>query len=207
MFALLVGAGAAAQERTGDKLGGALAPAMMPPGSSSLYGFVGTPEVGLGYRQGIGGMEFEGRADFNMLLVSGGIDGLIRYPLFWLGPVQLAPLAGIGLELNSGSKYFEYANFQYLGLRPRLGAVAVTSFSETVRGICMLDLPWTFPLRPQGGTHFSPRLSAGVELHLGERLTGFVQAGAGPEWLQEPLGAAQLRLGLQLKMGLGMRLF
>ena len=44
--------------------GGVMAPASLPAGTNALYGFVGAPELGVGYRQGFGLVEFEARGVF-----------------------------------------------------------------------------------------------------------------------------------------------
>ncbi|HZI10807.1 MAG TPA: hypothetical protein VE153_10495 [Myxococcus sp.] len=44
-----------------DRLGAVVAPVTLPDGSTSLYGFMGAPELGVGFRQGISGFELEAR--------------------------------------------------------------------------------------------------------------------------------------------------
>ncbi|RKI63418.1 hypothetical protein D7X55_20140, partial [Corallococcus sp. AB049A] len=56
---LVVPAWASAQEAEvsfsqEDPLGSVVAPVMLPAGATALYGYTGAPEVGLGFRQGLG---------------------------------------------------------------------------------------------------------------------------------------------------------
>src|SRR5689334_19489007 len=50
-----------------DSVGAVFAPALMPRGSMSVYGMVGAPELGAGYRQGFKWAELEVRALINYL--------------------------------------------------------------------------------------------------------------------------------------------
>ena len=63
-------AGAEPEIPTTRVTGGVFAPASLPAGTNALYGFVGAPELGVGYRQGFGPVEFEARGLFNLFEVS-----------------------------------------------------------------------------------------------------------------------------------------
>jgi hypothetical protein len=205
---LLIGGSALAQiaDRK-ETFGAVVGPAALPSGASAAYGYVGAPEVGAGYRQGVGPFELEGRATFNYLLVSFGLDVLAKYTVYRSGPFEVAPNLGLGLVLDTGSEYFDRANFNYTGLRPRVGAVASYKLVETVRGIAALDIPIAFSLNPGGGVHATPLLGVGAEIYVGEDITALMMGQLGVDSIKEPLGVAQTRLGYQLKLGVGWRFF
>lgn len=210
LLAMFLGTASWAEESpvpSAAAFGGAVAPAVLPPGSSSVYGFVGAQEVGGGFRQGLGGVELEVRAAFNYLLLSLGGDVVLKFPPTRVGQVDLAPYGGLGLSWDSGSRYFDRVNFSYLALRPRVGGVAVMELAETVRGLAVVDVPWSIAIRPWGGHHFSPLAGGGAEFHLGKDMSALILGMLGPDVLKEPLGVTQVRLGYQLKLALGFRLF
>src|SRR5207253_820421 len=127
-------------------------------------------------------------------------------PVFEKGIIQLAPSFALGFEANSGSRYYDRANFGYFALRPRLGLTAAFRFSDTVCGLAQFDLPWSIAVNVQG-THVVPTLGAGVEVHLGGNMSGFVMGNLGLDAIKEPLGVLQFRPGWALRLGLGFRLF
>lgn len=188
--------------------GGAMAPAAMPRGSTALYAILGAPDVGGGYRQGFEILEFEARVLFNYLELSVLLEPGVRIPVLHRGIFQLAPTVALGFVANSGSRYFDKANFGYLALRPRAGAVGSLAVTETLHVLVQLDVPWAIPLtnRSAGG-QFTPTVGAGIELHLGGRVSGLLLGQIGLDVIKEPLGVTQLRPAWAVRLGLGYRLF
>lgn len=188
-------------------LGAVVAPAALPAGASSVYVTLGAPELGVGYRQGLGGVEVELRGTLQYLQLAFAGEALLKVPVYRGADFDLAPMAGLALVWNTGSRYFDTSNFNALGLRPRLGLVSTVRLADTVRGIAELDVPWNFALGPSGGQQFTAVAGGGVEVYLGEELTGLVLGQLGVDAIQEPLGVTRVRPGYQLKIGLGLRLF
>jgi hypothetical protein len=190
-----------------EVMGAVIAPAALPSGASAAYGFLGIQEIGAGYRQGTGGVEFEARATFNYLLLSAGAEVAAKYAAFRSDRIEVAPVLGFGLGLDTGARYFDKANFSYFALRPRIGAVSTFKVTDTLVALATIDVPWAFSVNPTGGTHTRPMAGGGVEVYLGSDMTALVLGQLGVDAIKEPLGVTQVRLGYQLMLGLGFRLF
>lgn len=186
--------------------GGVVAPASLPAGTNALYGFVGAPEVGAGYRQGFGVVELDARASFNLFEVSAVLEAGIKLGVFQGDKLRLAPTLGLGVKFDSGARYYDRANFGFIGLRPKLGLNASYAFSDTVSGIAQLEIPWAIALTVQG-FQVTPLLGAGAEFHLGGPISLLVSAHVGFDATKEPLGVVQYRAAWAGRLGLGWRLF
>ena len=201
---------ASAPDALADKqehFGAVVAPAALPGGSAAAYAFVGAPELGGGYRQGFSGFELEGRASFNFFMLSAAVEAIAKLPVLHDGSFELAPQLGFGLVYDSGSRYFDVSNFQHFGLRPRAGAVATFRVADTVRAIAALDVPWDISTSPPGAYHVKALVGGGAEIYLGEDISGLLLGQIGPDIIKEPQGVPQVRLGYQLRLGVGFRLF
>ncbi len=185
---------------------GVIAPAVLPGGSTALYAMLGAPELIGGYRQGFSAFELEARASFNYLLAAFAIEAGVRIPIFDKNDVQMAPTVGLGLEFNSGARYFDRANFGFVALRPRLGFVTSIKLTEIFSALALFDLPISIPLG-QSGTHVVPTFGGGVEMALGSNISGLLAATVGMDVIKEPLGVTQVRAGWSIKLGVGFRLF
>lgn len=191
---------------TDKRVGGVLAPAVLPAGAMAVYAMLGAPELGGGFRQGFGIMELEVRLLFNYLLASGALEIGLKFPVYEKDKIQMAPIVALGLEANSGSRYYDRGNFAFVAIRPRVGFVTSYRFSDTVAGLVLFDLPWSVPFTSQG-THVVPTLGAGAEAHLGGNMSGFFMANVGLDAIKEPLGVTQYRTAWAVKLGIGFRLF
>lgn len=188
------------------QLGAVAAPAALPPGTVALYALVGAPDIGVGYRQGIAGIELEAKATFDVLQVSGLIEGGVKVPVYQRGRLTLAPGVALGAVLNSGSRAFDDANFGYFGLRPRISLNASASFSDIVEGIGQLEVPLVIPLGVNG-VRFSPTVGCGAEVHVGERLSLLGTGHVGVDVIKGPLAVRQTRAAWAIRLGVGYRLF
>jgi hypothetical protein len=186
--------------------GAVVAPAALPPGTLALYGLVGAPEVGAGYRQGIGGVELEAKALFNLFELSGLFEGGIKVPALRTERLTVAPGAAVGATLNSGSKYFDGGNFGHLGLRLRGSLNLSYAFSELLQGVAQLEMPLTIPLTVQG-ISFTTLLGAGAEFNVGGNVSVLGTAHLGVGVVKEPLGVPQTRAAWGIRLGVGYRLF
>lgn len=158
--------------------GGVMAPASLPAGTNALYGFVGAPDVGVGYRQGFGLIELEARGVFNIFEVSVIGEVGLKFGVFRADKLRLAPGVALGLELNSGARYIDAFNFGFVGLRPRIALNASYDFTETISGIAQLELPVSIALTV-AGFQVTPLVGAGAEFHLGSSLSLLVSAHLG----------------------------
>jgi hypothetical protein len=190
-----------------ETFGAVIVPATLPAGSNAAYGFVGVQELGGGYRQGIGPMELEVRATLNYLKLALSADVRMKASLFKDDRFEVAPNLGIGVLYDTGSRYFDNANFEFFGLRPRAGVVATMRVTDTVVALATADVPLAFALQPGGGWHFNPLAGGGAEIYVGEDLSVLVLGQLGADTIKEPIGVPQSRLGYQLTLGLGYRLF
>ena len=183
-----------------------MSPAALPSGTSAIYALLGAPNIGVGYRQGFSVMEFEAKALFNYLLASFLLEVGVHIPLYEKGKIQMAPVIALGFEADSGTRYYDGANFGYVAVRPRLGFVTAVKFSDTVSGLLSLDFPWAIPLASTGG-HVTPSVAAGVEIYLGGKISGLIMGEVGLDAIKMPLGVTQYRALWGIRLGLGYRLF
>lgn len=191
---------------TDRRVGGVLAPAALPAGAMAVYGLLGAPEIGGGFRQGFQYFEIEARVMINYLLGAGVLEAGVKVPVYDKGMFQMAPTVALGIEGNSGTRYYDRANFSYVALRPRVGFITSVRFSDTIAGLVLFDLPWSVAVTT-AGSHVVPTLGAGVEGHLGGNLSGFFMANVGLDAIKEPLGVVQYRPAWAVRLGLGFRLF
>jgi hypothetical protein len=189
-------------------VGGAIAPPILPRGAMSVYALLGAPDIGVGWRQGFDRFEVEARALLNYFTLSAVVELGGKMSVFKKGPVEFVPNVAIGIEGDSGARYFDKANFAYFALRPRAGLITGIRFTDIATGLLLIDLPWAIPLtNGAAGGHFTPTIGAGAEIQLGGNISGLVAADAGIDLIKEPLGVTQLRLAWGVRLGLGFRLF
>lgn len=186
--------------------GGVLAPAKLPAGTIAMYGLLGAPEVGGGYRQGFDAVELEGRVLFHVFQLAALLEGGLKFEALSTGRLQLAPVAAVGLSFNSGSTYFDRQNFSAVSLRPRLGATLSWAFSDLVSGLAQVEVPWAIALTV-AGHQVTPTVGLGAEFHLGGSLSLLVAGTVGVDVIQAPTLAAVARPAWGLRLGLGHRVF
>lgn len=209
---VIFASGAAAQEEAlSDRhaqFGGAVAPAILPPGAMAFYGHLGVPEVGGGFRQGFGLLGGEVRGRFHYLQLSAAVEALLKVRAFDRERWVMAPYVGVGFGLNSGSRYFDRENFPYLAVRPLVGAAASYRVTETLAALALVEVPWDVVLTPAGGGgQLDALLGGGLELFLGEDFTALLMGRVGLDLLLPPATGPVPRLGYELRIGLGYRLF
>src|SRR5205085_8507648 len=102
-----------------------------------------------------------------------------RYDVWHNIDFSVAPMVGLAFVWDSGSRYFDANNFNYLGLRPRLGVVGTGRITDTISGIAEIDIPWSISLSPPLGSHFTPLGGGGAEIYLGESMSGLLLAQIG----------------------------
>lgn len=207
VFALPVAAQEAALTREDQAFGTMVVPAALPEGATSLYGYVGAPEMGAGFRQGLGPLELEARARLDYFRLAGIFEVGARRAVVSQGPATFAPTLGLGLVLNSGSAYLDADNFGGVLLRLTPGLVVSWRVAETVAVVGLLDLPVDLGLGPTGARRFQALTGGGAEFYLGSDITLLTAGQLGVENFKAPDLPAQTRLGYQVRLGIGTRLF
>lgn len=194
----------------GQPMGAAASPAALPPGSLALYGLVGAPDIILGYRQGFNlasaPFELEVKALFNYLQVSFKLEVGGKLAVFRTDRLSFAPGLAIGFVPDTGARYFDPANFGFLGLQLRPNATLTYLLADIVQGIAMLEVPWTIALGQQG-FQLAPIVGLGAEFQVGPKLTIIATGHLGVDTIKEPLGVAQVRVAWGVRLGLGYRVF
>lgn len=192
------------------EFGAVMAPAVMPSGSNSLYGFIGGPDVGIGYRQGFSApWEFETLARFNFLQVSVTGEAGFRAPIYRdpNDPSFVVSAAMyFGLTYNSGTTYFDRANFRYLGATARANVLGTYRLNSVLYLLAKLEVPLMVPLTAQG-LSVAPTGGAGIEVRVGDSLSLLAFGSLGGEVRKEPLGVLLFRPAWQLQFGVGTRFF
>ena len=200
-------AGEARSDGEEDRLGAVVAPVVLPAGSTALYGFVGAPELGVGFRQGLGGVELEARGRLNWFQLSAALELGVRLEVLKRGPLSLAPTLGLGVVLNSGSTYMDDDNFSGVLARVSPGLVAGYKVGDTVARLGLVDLPVDVGLTRETGQRLQALGGGGVEVYLGSNLSVLAAGQVGVETFRERFGDRVTRLGWSTRLGLGARLF
>jgi hypothetical protein len=190
-----------------ETFGGVLMPAVMPRASTSLYAWVGAPDVGGGYRQGFQGFELEARARFNYLLVSFSGEVAGRRMLHTLGRFSVAARLALGGGYNTGTFYVDRRNFLGPFIHVNPGVIAAYQLHDTLRGFALAEVPLDIGLRPAGGSRLTPLVGAGIEYYLSPEFSVMGSGEVGVDLLRAPLGAYLPTVGYSVKVGLGIRLF
>jgi len=209
LFALPVPVAAqeAASAREEWSFGTVVAPAMLPEGASALYGYIGVPEMGGGYRQGLSLFELETRARLDYFRLAGSLEVGARKALVQEGAATIAPTLSLGLVFNSGSAYLDADNFSGVLLRITPGLIVGWRVADTVMVLGLLDLPVDLGLSPTGARRFQALTGGGAEFYLGSGITLLTAGQLGVESFKAPDEPNQVRLGYQVRLGIGTRLF
>lgn len=187
--------------------GSVVAPAALPSGAMAFYGFAGVPDVGAGFRQGTSIVELEARARVNYLLLSLALEVATRRIVIDTGDFTLAPSLALGLVFGTGSTYFDESNFAAVSFRILPGVVASWPAGETVRVLGLVDLPIDLAFSPSGSQRVKLLAGGGLELYLGQDVSLLAAAQLGPEFVKQALAVTETRVGYQLRLGLGFRIF
>jgi hypothetical protein len=190
-----------------ENFGAVMAPAALPDGATALSGWVGVPEVGVAFRQGIGGWEIGARGRFDYLRLAVTAEGVARRRLWTNGTLSVAPELSLGVTGNTGSRYFDEQNLQGWFLRVDPGVVASWRVAETVSVVGLVEVPYDLGLSPTGTWRMKPLAGGGAEIYLGEDLSLVAVGELGVDMFKELRGVTQTRLGYGVRLGLGVRLF
>ena len=190
-----------------ESFGGVLVPAVMPVGSTSLYAYVGAPDVGGGFRQGFEGYEVEARARFNYLLVSFTGEVAVRRGLYSRGRFDVAARLALGGGYDTGTFYVDRRNFRGPFVHVNPGAFAAYKLHDTLRIFAQAEVPLDIGVQPWGGYRVTPLVGGGLEYYLSEDFTVMAAGEVGLDVLRAQLGVHQPAFGYGVKVGLGIRLY
>ena len=190
-----------------ENFGAVVAPAAMPDGATAVSGWVGVPELGAVFRQGIGGWEVGARARFDYLRLAVTGEALVRKQMWSSGAWRVAPELGLGVTGNSGSNYLLDNPLRGWFLRVDPAVVASLRLAETVAAVGLVEVPYDVGLSPAGAWRIKPLAGGGLEVYLGEDLSLSAVGELGVDVLKEVRGVPETRLGYGVRLGLGVRLF
>jgi hypothetical protein len=186
---------------------GAVAPAALPDGSTAFSGWVGVPELGAGFRQGIEGWELGARARVDYLRLAAVLEATGRRQVWTHGALALAPELGLGLTLDSGSRHVDDAGFPGVFLRVNPGVVATWRALERLSTVGLVEVPVDLGLNPAGFWRMKALGGGGAEVSLGEDLSLLAVGLVGLEAFRTEADGVRARLGYGVRLGLGVRLF
>jgi hypothetical protein len=190
-----------------ESFGAVVGPAVLPAGATAAYAFVGLPEVGAGFRQGLGLVEWEARARVDYLTLTANAELVGKYALYRWGKLVYGPFLGAGVTLSSGLRYYDPLTFTYAGLRVLGGVVLTYRVIDTLQLLARLDVPFDWAIGTGGGGRLRPLAGGGVELYLSDDVSATALGQVGMDWIKAPLGVTVGRLGYSLVLGVGFRLF
>jgi hypothetical protein len=187
--------------------GAVLAPVTMPEDMTSLYGYVGVPEMGAGFRQGLDGLELEVKAKLDYFRLAGIFEVGARREVLTGETAALAPTMSLGLVLNSGTDYLDTENFGGVLLRLSPGLVGGWRAGETVMLLGLVDVPIDIGLSPSGAWRIQNLVGGGPEIYLGQGVTLLLTGQIGLEHFREERRDWNTRLAYQIRLGIGSRMF
>ena len=204
ILGVCLAAGLARAERP---FGAALAPAMLPSGSTAVWGFTGAPAIGVGFRQGLGSLELDAQAGFDYFdaTLSGALDA--RFRVFASDGFELAPFAGLGFAWDPGATYANADNFFYSAVRLHFGVVASWALTERLAAIGTAELAWDVFTHPTPGYRVEPLAGGGLEVGIASGVSVLALGELGVDLRKRPGADVQSRLGYAVRVGLGFRLF
>lgn len=206
-LAMLCATGTAALAQPPESaLGAGLVPVILPAQATAIHAFAGVPELGLGFRQGFGGVELDALARFDYLDLGLAATGRLKLRVAE-APFPISAYGGLGLSGDTGSTYFHPDNFGYFAVRLEAGAIAAQPLAPTLRLVETLSLTWDLFTHPVGGNRLEPLAGAGAELSVTKRISLFALGQLGVDWRKRPGQDALVRLGYGLRIGIGFRLF
>lgn len=211
VMALALAGGAAAQEtRLGarpEELGAVLAPAALPDGASAVSGWVGVPELGVAFRQGLSFGELGARARFDYLRLATTAELTARRQVWTEGAWAVAPELGLGVTGNPGSRYFDSRNTRGWFLRVNPAALVTRRVVETVSALGLVEVAYDQGLSSSIYWRVKPLVGAGAEIYIGEDLTLSLLGQVGVDVFHGASRVTEARVGYGARLGLGVRLF
>lgn len=194
-----------------EEFGALVAPAALPAGALAVWGWSGLPEVGVGFRQGVGGWELGAQARVDWVRMGLAVQGGLRRQVYARGGFALAPRLEVGLVGATGARYLGEAlrvvELEGVLARVEPGVVVSWRAVETVALVGQLTAPLDFSLSAPGSRRLQALGGAGVEAYVGQGVTVLALGELGVEGVRPPGGRTQVGLGYAVRLGVGWRLF
>ena len=187
--------------------GAGLGPAALPSGATAVYAAVGIPDIQAGFRQGLGKVELEGRANFNDLDIALAFEGLAKLRVIDAMRYDFAPYLGLGFVWNGGATYADVNNAAYVALRIVAGGTTTYVLTPHLRAVGNLEVPIDAITAPVGTVRARPLIGAGLEFSVSDAWSLFLLAQAGLDFRAQPLQAATVDFAYGVRLGVGYRLF
>ena len=185
--------------------GALLAP--LERGGLSYYGTFGYPELKAGFREGMNGFELGAELGFDYTLTDLWLVALGRGSV-WRDDRRDWSLEGqLGAFGSFGAKGIESRNRPGQGIRLGLGCSFTHSFELPLLFTATGKIPLEIPLSSTGLLRFGLLLGAGIELPLTEVFVVSLSFDVGPMLWHQYGGVSYFKLGYDVAVGLGFRLF
>lgn len=190
-----------------ENFGAVLSPLVLPRGGSSVFGWLGVPDIAAGYRHGLGKVELEGRATLNYYWVSLALEGRMRLAVYRKDKWEVGIPLGVGLVLSPGAHWVDDDGVNYVGIRGTLGAMAIYRLSETIHPIFEFEAFNDFALTNAGTHNANIVAGGGVEVYLARGWSALFSARLGWNGVQDQLEPLKSQAAVQIRLGIGYRLF
>jgi hypothetical protein len=207
-LALVLAIGVAGTAHAGEAPSGAIfAERPLPDGAVAMFAVLGYPSVGVGYRQGLGGVELGGVASFDYALTQLNLDAPFRFTLAESRRFRVGAGISPGAFFDLGATYIEPTNLSSAGLRVAATTDVSVLVTEGFHFIGSLAVPAEIALTERGNHRIAFLLGAGVEVGVGDGYSIGAQVLAGPELLHPRGGQSGGRLSISALAGIGKRFF
>jgi hypothetical protein len=194
-------------DRESESFGAVIAPVVLPAASTAVYAYLGIPELGAGYRYGLGLLEIEARVRGDWRFLSLAAEALVKISVLEQNGWEVAPYLGVGFAGDSGARYLASANFSYLAVRVLGGLNAHYRVADTVYLVGALEMTLDLSVSPPNAARFTPLIGPGVEIYLNPEVSVSVLGLVGPDLFHPMPGETVTQWGYGLRLGLGFRLF
>lgn len=185
--------------------GALLAP--LERGGLSYYGTFGYPELKVGFREGMDGFELGAELGFDYTLTDLWLVASGRGSL-WKNARRDFSLEGqLGAFGSFGARGLEDRNRPGQGLRLGLLGTFTHGFDLPLLFTATAKIPLEIPLSSTGLLRFGLLLGAGIELPLTEVFVVSLSFDVGPMLWRQYGGVSYFKLGYDIAVGLGFRLF
>ncbi|GEM_PF-1391883 len=185
--------------------GALLAP--LERGGLSYYGTFGYPELKVGFREGMDGFELGAELGFDYTLTDLWLVASGRGSL-WKNARRDFSLEGqLGAFGSFGARGLEDRNRPGQGLRLGLLGTFTHGFDLPLLFTATAKIPLEIPLSSTGLLRFGLLLGAGIELPLTDVFVVSLSFEVGPMLWRQYGGVSYFKLGYDIAVGLGFRLF
>ena len=176
-------------------------------GGLAYYSTFGYPELKSGFREGMDGYEIGAELGFDYTLTSLWLAATGRTTLWSGGPSAVSIEGQLGAFGSFGERYADGRNRPGQGLRLLVGGNFTQRFDLPLLLNVTARVPFEVPLSSTGLLRLGLLVGAGVEVPLARDFFVWLGAALGPMLLHQRHGESSFKLGLDVNVGLGYRLF